>query len=72
MADILHELKIKAPADRVYRALVDKEGLSGWWMPGVVTQSKVGSIVEIPFPGYRGEAEDRPPGAGKERHLVDG
>ena len=51
MADILHELKIKAPADRVYRALVDKEGLSGWWIPGVVTQSRVGSIAEIPFTG---------------------
>jgi len=49
VADILHELKIKAPADNLYRALVDKEGLSGWWIPGVVTQSKVGSIAEIPF-----------------------
>jgi len=51
MADILHELKIKAPAGRVYRALVDKEGLSGWWIPGVLTQSRIGSIVEVPFTG---------------------
>jgi len=51
VADILHLLKVKAPADRVYRALVEKEGLSGWWMPGVVAQPRVGSIVEIQFAG---------------------
>ncbi len=35
MAGILHELTIAAPAEKVFRARAEQEGLSGWWTPGV-------------------------------------
>ena len=50
MAGSLHELTIAAPAEKVFRARTGKEGLSGWWTPGVTAQPKVGTIAESPFP----------------------
>ena len=41
MAGILHELTIAAPAEKVFRARTEKEGLSGWWTPGVTALSIV-------------------------------
>ena len=51
MADILHELTIKSPIEKVYRALTEAQGLSGWWTSGSKAQPTVGTISEFPFPG---------------------
>ena len=45
MAGILHELTIAAPAEKVFRAQTGKEGLSGWWTPGVTAHQNARPAV---------------------------
>src|SRR5579863_6477594 len=49
MADILHELSIAAPRERVYDAFATREGLMGWWTQDVEVESRVGSIARFGF-----------------------
>ena len=51
MPDILHELTIAAPVEKVYHALTDQKGLASWWTPVVAAQAKIESIAEFTFPG---------------------
>jgi uncharacterized protein YndB with AHSA1/START domain len=48
-AAILHRMDILASGARIFEALTTSKGLSGWWIPGAVAESKVGSIAEFPF-----------------------
>ena len=45
MAGILHELTIAAPAEKVLRTQTGKEGLSGWWTPGVTAHKNARPAV---------------------------
>ena len=49
MARIKHYLKINAPADKVYRALTEQQGLAGWWTTEAIAQPVVGSVAEFKF-----------------------
>lgn len=49
MADILHNLIIKAPKEKVFKAITEQEGLAGWWTADVKAEPKVDSIAEFNF-----------------------
>lgn len=49
MAEIKHLLHIKADARKIYQALVDENGLKGWWTDQTVGGSGVGAIIEFKF-----------------------
>ena len=49
MADIRHYLLIKAPVEKVYRAITEPEGLAGWWTPEVKASPEVGFVNEFRF-----------------------
>jgi uncharacterized protein YndB with AHSA1/START domain len=54
MPDILIELRIGATPDKVYRAIIEQEGLARWWTPEVVAEPQVGSVAEFTFTGGPG------------------
>ena len=49
MADILHRVGFKAPIEKVYQALTDRDRLAGWWTRRTQGDSKVGSVVKFRF-----------------------
>jgi len=49
MEAIKHTLTIKAPADKVYKALTTQEGLSGWWAKQTVAQPETGFVNTFTF-----------------------
>jgi uncharacterized protein YndB with AHSA1/START domain len=49
MADIHHMLLIDAPAEAVYRAITERQGLAGWWTAQTVAKPEAGSIAEFKF-----------------------
>ena len=49
MADILHRVGIKSSPDRVYEALVTREGLAAWWTKNTQGDSKVGGALKFRF-----------------------
>lgn len=49
MPNIRHELIIAAPAEKIYNALTNQEGLSAWWTPNTNAQPEPGSIARFPF-----------------------
>jgi uncharacterized protein YndB with AHSA1/START domain len=51
MAEILHQLTIKSAPNRVYKALTEQKGLSGWWTQYVMAEPRVDSIAEFEFEG---------------------
>ncbi|MDX2220834.1 MAG: ester cyclase [Burkholderiales bacterium] len=53
MADILHQLRVHAPADRVFRALTMRDELAVWWTPDVVAVPVEGSVAEFGFDARR-------------------
>jgi uncharacterized protein YndB with AHSA1/START domain len=54
MPNILHEVTIEAPADKVYKALTEQAGLAAWWTHHTKAEPRVGSIAEFGF--YGGQA----------------
>src|SRR5688572_5179247 len=53
MPHIHQELLIGAAAEKVYNAITSKEGLSGWWTPGVNAKPELNSVARFPFgPDY--------------------
>lgn len=44
MPDIVHELTIEAPAERVFDAIATREGLSAWWTRDTEAESRVGAV----------------------------
>jgi len=49
MADILHRVGIKAPAQRVYQALTTREGLAAWWTTRTEGDGQPGSVFQFHF-----------------------
>ena len=49
MPDILHRVGIRAPAERVYRALTEPSGLAGWWTMTTKASPIVGAIDQFRF-----------------------
>jgi uncharacterized protein YndB with AHSA1/START domain len=51
MADINHEIKIRAPGDRVFAALTTLEDLSGWHSSQVDGVADLNGVIVISSPG---------------------
>ena len=49
MADIYHEFPIRAPRDRVFRAMSTPEGLDTWWTKGSQGRPEVSAEYELEF-----------------------
>ncbi len=49
MHDIVHELTIAAPADKVYEAVTNQSGLSQWWTRDCTATPDVGSEAQFAF-----------------------
>lgn len=49
MAEILHELFIKAPPGKVYQALTESKGLANWWTRHVNAEPRINSIAQFAF-----------------------
>lgn len=49
MPDIVHELAIRAPAQQVYQALTQREGLENWWTRDVEAEPLEGAIAAFGF-----------------------
>jgi uncharacterized protein YndB with AHSA1/START domain len=57
MADIFHELPIRASRDRVFRAISSPEGLDTWWTKTSAGRAEVGAIYDLGFgPEYQWQA----------------
>lgn len=49
MADILHRFPIKAPVERVFRAISTPAGLDTWWTSRSTGKPRVGEVYELWF-----------------------
>jgi uncharacterized protein YndB with AHSA1/START domain len=49
MADMLHQIHIKAAPEKVYEALTTDAGLRSWWTNDSVAKPEVGSVAEFGF-----------------------
>jgi uncharacterized protein YndB with AHSA1/START domain len=57
MADIFHDLPIKAPIDRVFQAISTPEGLNTWWSKRSAGAPEQGAKYELSFgPQYNWRA----------------
>ncbi len=53
MQDIMHLIKIHAPADRIYEAITTADGIRQWWTRDAAIEPKVGAVGEFGFDGRR-------------------
>lgn len=49
MFDILHRVGIKAPLDKVYKAVATAEGIAGWWTVDTRGDNKAGGTLSLRF-----------------------
>jgi len=49
MAEIRHQIRIKAAPDKVYAAIATQAGLRGWWSADTHADEKVGGKAEFGF-----------------------
>jgi uncharacterized protein YndB with AHSA1/START domain len=49
MHDIVHELTIAAPPEKVFEAVTTQEGLAGWWTHDATASPEVGSVATFGF-----------------------
>ena len=49
MKEIYHCVRINAPLQKVYWAVTEKDGLSGWWTKNLNVDNKVGGISTFQF-----------------------
>jgi uncharacterized protein YndB with AHSA1/START domain len=57
MADIFHELPIRAPIERVFHAISSPAGLDTWWTKTSSGRAAVDAAYELDFgPGYQWQA----------------
>ncbi|MBK5446246.1 MULTISPECIES: SRPBCC family protein [unclassified Peribacillus] len=49
MINMLHQIMINAPAEKVYEAITTTEGFKGWWTTDAKAGPQVGSIAEFGF-----------------------
>jgi uncharacterized protein YndB with AHSA1/START domain len=47
--DILHRVGIKAPLEKVYKALATPEGVAGWWTTETRGDNKAGGMITFRF-----------------------
>lgn len=52
MADIAHEIKVRATRETVFAALSTREGMQGWHTAHVAGDGSVGSTWKFDFPGH--------------------
>src|SRR5262245_13102625 len=74
MADILQDFPIKAPPERVFRAVSDPAGIDQWWTKQCSGEPTVGATYDLDFgPGYlwRAEVTKAVPGAAFELRLTE-
>jgi uncharacterized protein YndB with AHSA1/START domain len=50
MAEILMQMDVDAPADRIWSALSSPEGLRGWWTTHADVDASAGDVVQLSFP----------------------
>ena len=56
MPDIIHLVTINTSVSKVYKAITEKEGLSGWWTKDNTAKPEINSIAEFNFgKKYRNE-----------------
>ncbi|GAA4320003.1 SRPBCC domain-containing protein [Compostibacter hankyongensis] len=55
MADIRHNVVIKAAPEKIYEALTTQEGLSGWWAKQTVARPEEGFVNVFTFGDFRNE-----------------
>jgi uncharacterized protein YndB with AHSA1/START domain len=53
MPDIMHSLKINAPAEKVYQAIATADGIRNWWTRDAAIEPRLGGIGEFGFFGRR-------------------
>jgi hypothetical protein len=49
MADILFDLPINVPVERVFRAISEPEGLDTWWTEACTGAPELGAIYTLGF-----------------------
>lgn len=49
MPDLLHEIFVNAPAEKVYAALTTQNGLHGWWTADAIIEGRVGGSAQFGF-----------------------
>jgi uncharacterized protein YndB with AHSA1/START domain len=49
LADILHRVGIRAPAEKVFQSLSEEQGLAGWWTKNVKALAEAGAIAQFRF-----------------------
>lgn len=49
MPEILHQITINAPPEKITDALTTQDGLRSWWTADTVAEPKVGSVAEFGF-----------------------
>jgi uncharacterized protein YndB with AHSA1/START domain len=49
MPEIMHQLRIEAPPERVYRAVTEQQGLVNWWTRDTKAEPTAGSVAEFGF-----------------------
>ncbi|MBZ5578321.1 MAG: SRPBCC domain-containing protein [Acidobacteriia bacterium] len=49
MPDLLHEISVQAPPERVYAALTTPDGLRAWWTVDVTAEERVGGRARFGF-----------------------
>jgi uncharacterized protein YndB with AHSA1/START domain len=49
MTEIRQYLTIRAPVEKIYRALTEQEGLAGWWTEDTIAKPEVNAIIEFKF-----------------------
>jgi len=49
MPDIIHQLDIEAPPEKIYEAVTTQEGLSNWWAVDAEAKPEVGTVAQFGF-----------------------
>jgi len=49
--DSIHQVGIKAPAEAVFEALTEQDGIKGWWSEHTRAEPAVGAVNEVSFYG---------------------
>lgn len=49
MPELLHEIAIEAPPEKVYPAVATQKGLRGWWTADTTAEEQVGGKAEFGF-----------------------
>lgn len=55
MADIRHNVSIKAGARKVYEAITTQEGIEGWWCKNTIAKLELGFVNVFTFGTSRNE-----------------